>query len=136
MRIFDGGNMPGYIERDGSDITSVYVAPNVRVPVTELEEGISIDDVVFRRHLLGGGLVADSSYVPDTISVPHQITIGVDTRVVSQYGMAGQLYIQGNLRNPGDVSVAMDNEGRLLRSRQKMVGIVERLLAIERAQSL
>lgn len=128
--------MSRYIERDGSGVIGVYVAPNVRVPITELEEGISINDIVFRRHLRGGGLVADSSYVPDTISIPHQITIGVDTRVVSQFGMAGQQYIQGGLRNPGDVSIAIDEEGRMLRSRQKMFGIVERLLAIEREQLL
>jgi hypothetical protein len=93
--------------------------------------GVKIDELPYRRHLRGGGLVADTSYVKDDITVPYHVTVGPDTHVVSDRGMAGQSYIWGNLRNPNEVSRVIDDEGRERRCQQRLVGVVARLLEIE-----
>lgn len=123
--------MPGYIERSGGQIVSVHVSDRMEVSLEELMLGVKIDDLSYRRHLLGGGLVADTSYVPDDISIPYQAIVGPDTRVISGFGMSGQPYIWGNLHNPNEVSRIMDDNGRMRRIDQKLAGVVTRLLKIE-----
>lgn len=129
---FYGGNMPGYLERSDGQIVSVHVSSRMEVPLEELIKGVNIDDMPYRRHLLGGGLVADTSFVPDDIAIPYQAIVGPDTHVVSGLGMSGQVHIWGNLRNPNEVSRVMDDESRKLRLDQKLVSVVTRLLDIER----
>jgi len=130
---FDGGNMPGYLEREGGQIVSVHVSDRMEVSLEELMIGVTIDGLPHKRHLRGGGLVADNSYVPDEIAIPYQTIVGPNTHVVSGLGMAGQPYIWGNLRNPNEISRIMGEDGRKLRIDQELFGIVNRLLEIEQA---
>lgn len=131
MRHFQEDGMSEYIVRNGSEIIGVNVSNRMRVPLEQLVTGVEIDDELYMRHLLGGGLVADSSYVPDTVSVPYDIIVGKDTHVVSDVGMIGQSFIWGNLHNPNQVSRVIEEEGRKLRVQQKLLGITARLLDIE-----
>lgn len=121
-----------FLKRDGGMVVAVEVADGLTLPLEHLTIPLEKDDELFFRHPLGGGLIADSSYVPDNLSVPYPLTIGRDTRVMSSHGMFGQHFVQGALRNPEEVSRLIDDEGVKLRDEQREIGMVQRLLEIER----
>lgn len=133
--------MPGYIERIDGDIASVQLSEDVFVPLEMLTAGISVKGEVYRMHPLGGGLVADSSFVPDDVSVPLEIIVHRDTRVLTSMGMAGLHNIWGDVSNPdvsnpNEISRFMDDEARKLRNEQRLMGVVARVLEIERRQQI
>lgn len=121
-----------FLRRSEGMIVAVEVADGLTLPLEHLTIPLEKDDEPYYRHPLGGGLVAGSSYVPDDLSVPFPITVGPQTRIVSNYGMIGQFYVHGKLTNPDEVSRPMDEEGLKLRDEQREMGIVQRLLEIER----
>ncbi len=121
-----------YLRREGSGIVAVEVTNGLVLPLEHLTIPLEKEDELYFRHPVGGGLVAASSYVPDELQVPYSVIVGPDTRVVSDHGMIGQHYVQGRLWNPGEVGRPLDDEGRKLRDEQREMGMIRRLLEIER----
>lgn len=121
-----------FLQRDGSAIVAVEVADGLTLPLEHLTIPLEKNDERYYRHPIGGGLIAESSFVPDDLSVPYPITVGPQTRVMSDYGMIGQHFVHGKLTNPDEVSRPIDEEGLKLREEQREMGIVQRLLEIER----
>ena len=128
--------MAEFLERQENEIIGVQVSRRLKVPLEVLRTAIWLDDEAYRMHPLGGGLVAGSSYVPDTVSVPHGVVVGSDTRVLTDVGMFGQTHIKGNLQNPNTVSRQMDNVGAKLLADQEEMGLIRRLLAIEHSRKM
>lgn len=124
--------MPKYLERFGGEIAGVNVSRRLNVPLAMLQMAMLLDGEPYRMHPLGGGLVADSSFVPDSLAIPHDIRIGPGTHVLTDKGMAGQLYIKGNLKNPNQVSREIDEEGLMLLQAQRELGVVGRVMEIDR----
>jgi len=120
-----------FLERQGSEIIGVQVSRRLKVPLEMLRTAIWLDDEAYKMHPLGGGLVAGSSYVPDTVSVPHGVVIGSGTRVLTHIGIFGQTHIKGDFKNPNIVSLRMDDDGAKLLADQEEEGLIRRLLAIE-----
>ncbi len=121
-----------FLHRDGSEIVAVTVASGLTVPMEHLTLPLEKDEELYFRHPLGGGLVADSAYVADELQVPFPVTVGPETHLVSDRGLIGQHYVRGRLWNPGEVSRPIDDEGYKLRAEQREMGLVPRLLEIER----
>jgi len=125
-----------FLERYGAEIVGVQVSRRLRVPLEVLRTAIWLDDEAYRMHPLGGGLVAGSSYVPDTITVAHGIVVGSSTRVLTDIGMFGQTHIKGDFKNPNVVSRQMDDDGAKLLAEQEEMGLIRRLLAIEHSRKM
>lgn len=121
-----------FLQREGGGIVAARVADGLTLPLEHLTMPLEMNDELYFRHPFGGGLVATSSYVPDDLSVPYSVTVGPETRVVSNYGMIGQHYVHGKLWNPREVSRPLDEDGYKLREAQREIGVVQRLLEIER----
>lgn len=121
-----------FLRREGSGIVAVEVADGLTLPLEHLTIPLEMDDELYFRHPWGGGLVAASSYVPDDVRVPYTLTVGAETRVLSDRGLIGQHFVHGSLRNPEEVSRPMDREGSKLHGEQREMGVVRRLLEIER----
>lgn len=128
--------MPKYLERVGGEIVSVNVSRRLKVPLAMLQLAMRLDGEHYRMHPLGGGLVAVSSFVPDSLAIPHDIRIGPGTHVLTDKGMAGQLYINGNFKNPNQVSREIDEEGLMLLQAQRELGVVGRVVEIDRRMQM
>jgi len=125
-----------YIDRYGGEIVGVNLTRRLNVPLAMLEMAMMLDGEPYRLHPIGGGLVAASSYVPDTVSVPRDVMIGPDTHVLTNRGMAGQTYVKGNFHNPNQVSQYIDDDGLKLLDEQRQMGVIGRVLEIERRKRM
>lgn len=122
----------GFLERSGQEIVAVNVADNIQLPLEHLMLPIRKNGELYWRHPVGGGLVADSAYIPDDLRVGFDVRIANNTRLLSDRGIFGQSVIRGNFSNPEEVSRWMDEDDLELRRLQKENGMVSRLLTIER----
>lgn len=129
---FDGGIMTEYLLRSGSHIEAVRVSPRMVVPIENLMTPfMEIDGQAFWLHPNGGGVVADSSHVPDHLRVPYGTTVGPKTELLDDRNLSGQHYVYGNFSNFTQVSRVIDEDGTKLRQAQRELGIVRRLELID-----
>lgn len=108
------------------------MADGLQLPLEHLTMPIAMGGEQYWRHPLGGGLVADSSYVPDAFVLDYNRTVAMQTRAIHErVNNVNFAVIQGPVSGMYPISRWMDDEGVELRREQREMGVISRLLRIE-----